>query len=90
MDLIMDKQSAYFTTARPTRAYDLAGPSAPSKLHRRNEENAHALGGMRRPDIPVQSNTSYRGVGKELHAMATQFIDEHPESLEVIKAIRNG
>ena len=89
-DGIMDKQGAYFTSANLARAYDLAGPSAPSRLHTRNLENAKALGGMRRPDLSVQRNPLYRAVGKRLHAMAASFIGRHPETLAVINALRAG
>ena len=86
----MDKQSSYFTSAQLTRAYDLAGPPAPTKLQTRNLENSLALGGMRRPDISVQSNPLYRYTGSTLHSMALSFIDYYPETLEVVRAIRQG
>ena len=86
----MDKQGSYFTSAHLARAYDLAGPSAPSRLHIRNVENARALGGMRRPDLSVQHNPHYRSVGRKLHTMAASFIDRHPETLEIINALRAG
>ena len=87
LDLIMDKQSAYFATSQLTRAYDLAGPQAPSSLHIRNQENSAALGGMRRPDRSVLANPLYRSVGAELHSMALDFIKDYPSSLKVIRGL---
>ena len=90
LDLIMDKQSAYFATSQLTRAYDLAGPQAPTSLHLRNQENSVALGGMRRPDLSVRSNPLYRSIGAKLHIMASDFIKDFPSSLNVIRGLRAG
>ena len=86
----MDRQSAYFSTTRLSRAYDLAGPTPHSALHLRNAENDSALGGMRRPDLSVQTNPKYRQWGDRLSAMAFDFIGKFPEAMRVIKDIRSG
>ena len=90
VDATMDRQSAYFSTTTLSRAYDLAGPVAESALHRRNIENMQALGGMRRPDRSVQTNSKYRTLGTRLSAMAMQFIKDYPAAMRVIDDIRNG
>ena len=89
-DNIMDKQSAYFGTADLYRDADLAGPSAPSKLHVRNLENQQALGGMRRPDLSVRRNPAYRTIGQALHGMAPSFIKDNPTTLQVVRDLRLG
>ena len=86
----MDKQSAYFATSQLTRAYDLAGPQAPTSLHIRNQENAMALGGMRRPDRSILASPLYRIVGAKVHIMASDFIKDFPSSLNVIRGLRAG
>ena len=45
---------------------------------------------MRRPDRRVQYSSRYREVGLDIFRMASQFISDHPESLEIVSNFRNG
>ena len=90
LDSLMDKQSAFFSSSHLYRSVDLAGPAAQSSLHLRNIENDKALGGMRRPDRSVQQSSRYRQVGMDIFDMASQFITNHPETLEIVSDLRKG
>ena len=90
LDLIMDKQSAFFSSSHLYRSVDLAGPATQSSPHIRNIENDKALGGMRRPDRAVQQSSRYREVGMDIFGMASQFITNHPETLEIVSDLRKG
>ena len=86
----MAKQSSFFGNTSLHRAYDLAGPAQPSRRELRASEDQRALGGMRRPDLSVRRNAGYRKVGQKLRAALEQYVDSHPQLLELARSLRRG
>ena len=45
---------------------------------------------MRRPDVSVAKQPRYAVVGKRIRAISDNFLDEHPDTLELVSRMRVG
>ena len=86
----MSRQSAFFGGTTLERTQELAGPREESGRERRNAENDQALGGMRRPDRSVESQSRYLETGKVLRGVLMDILVEFPVVLQIVRDIRDG
>ena len=90
VDDTMRKQSAFFGNTCLARYALLTQPGPSSGRAVKDHEDRVALGGMRRPDLSVQSHSRYSLVGAQLWDMLSGYVDEHQDLLQVVDTLRQG